>query len=100
MKNLILSMIAISFITACKKKETQNNISVSDSVSIQRNYSDTTSSTFKDSLSANHDSINTKTHVGGRKTSNNNTGNGTGNINAAVSDSAHNLQGRSNHVNK
>lgn len=88
MKNLFLSLIAISFIAlACKKNETERN--TTESVNIQNNQPDTLSSrsnNSKDSTSK-QDSINTKTHIGGRKTSNNNTGNGSGNVNAAVSDS-------------
>ncbi|WP_184873823.1 hypothetical protein [Chryseobacterium sp. G0240] len=81
--------MAMSFVTACKKNDTKNNLSATDSSDVQRTYSDTASATRTSSDSATgHDSINTKTHIGGRKTSNNNTGNGTGNINAAVSDSA------------
>ncbi|AKK74551.1 hypothetical protein HX13_07225 [Chryseobacterium sp. P1-3] len=90
MKNLFLTIIAISFMAACKKNDTQKDMPATDSVEVQRTYSDTATSTKqnpKDSLSS-RDSINTKTHIGGRRTSNNNTGNGTGNINAAVSDSA------------
>lgn len=103
MKKLFLSIVAAGFIiSACKKKDITNNTSVTDSASTQRSYSDTVASTVGDtqSIKTSNDSINTKNHVGGRKTSNNNTGNGTGNINAAVSDSAHNLQGRSRSVNK
>ncbi|MDR6371213.1 hypothetical protein J2795_001741 [Chryseobacterium bernardetii] len=103
MKKLFLSIAAAGFIiSACKKKDTTNNVSANDSAYPQKNYSDTAVSTAGDtqSIKTSNDSINTKTHVGGRKTSNNNTGNGTGNINAAVSDSAHNLQGRSRNVNK
>lgn len=88
MKNLFLSFIAISFIAlACKKNETERN--TTESVNIQNIPPDTASSTpqnSKDSTTK-QDNINTKTHIGGRKTSNNNTGNGSGNINAAVSDS-------------
>ncbi|MCQ9635676.1 hypothetical protein MP478_00925 [Chryseobacterium sp. WG14] len=91
MKNLFVSIIALSFVVlACKKRETENT-TVTDSANTPGNYSDTAASTSpisKDST-AGGDSINTKTHIGGRKTSNNNTGNATGNINAAVSDSAH-----------
>jgi len=88
MKNLFLSITALSFILACKKSDTKSNTYVADSVNINRNYPDT-SSVPQDSqgIKTSHDSINTKTHTGGRKTSNNNTGNATGNINAAVSDS-------------
>ncbi|MDQ1859191.1 hypothetical protein [Chryseobacterium sp. WLY505] len=103
MKKLFLSITAAGFIiSACTKKETTNNVSVNDSAYSQKNHSDTAVSTGGDtqSITTSNDSINTKTHVGGRKTSNNNTGNGTGNINAAVSDSAHNLHGRSRNVNK
>ncbi|MCJ7932323.1 MAG: hypothetical protein MUW56_01475 [Chryseobacterium sp.] len=92
MKNLFLPFIAISFVVlACKKNNTEKNIAPADSANTQSSYSDTAASasrTSSDSM-AGHDSINTKTHIGGRKTSNNNTGNSTGNINAAVSDSAH-----------
>lgn len=104
MKNLILSMAAIScIILACKKNNTENNISVTDSVNTYRNYSDTAVSAASDTQKSGktgQDSINTKTHIGGRKTSNNNTGNATGNINAAVSDSAHNVEGRVQRVKK
>lgn len=88
MKNLFLSFIALSFIAlACKKNETESN--TTESVNVQNNPPDTASSTSKNSKNSTtkQDSINTKTHIGGRKTSNNNTGNGSGNINAAVSDS-------------
>ncbi|QIY89656.1 hypothetical protein [Chryseobacterium gallinarum] len=90
MKKLFLTTIAISFMIACKKNDTQKDMPATDSVDMQRSYSDTANSTTpapKDSVGS-RDSINTKTHIGGRRTSNNNTGNGTGNINAAVSDSA------------
>lgn len=89
MKNLFLPIIAIGFIAAgCKKKDTEKNTGYSDSAAVTSSYSDTAANQpSKDSLGS-KDSINTKTHIGGRKTSNNNTGNGTGNINAAVSDSA------------
>ncbi|WP_330745962.1 hypothetical protein [Chryseobacterium sp. CP-77] len=103
MKTLVLSIAAAGFmILACKKKDTTSSTPVADSVNTQRNYSDTTASAVRDTqdITTGNDSINTKNHVGGRKTSNNNTGNGTGNINAAVSDSAHNTQGRSGNVKK
>jgi hypothetical protein len=91
MKNLFLSVIALSLMSlSCKKNDTTNNVPAPDSTATP-GYSDSTGTmpdTLKDTLSG-QDSINTKTHIGGRKTSNNNTGNGTGNINAAVSDSAH-----------
>ncbi|SFN42931.1 hypothetical protein SAMN05421594_2765 [Chryseobacterium oleae] len=91
MKNLLLPIFAISLlVAACKKKDTNTGTAYADSTQTQRSYSDTATSkprVLKDSLGSS-DSINTKTHIGGRKTSNNNTGNGTGNINAAVSDSA------------
>lgn len=102
MKKLVLSIAAAGFmILACKKKDTTSSTPVADSINTQRNYSDTASAVrdTQDNTMGN-DSINTKNHVGGRKTSNNNTGNGTGNINAAVSDSAHNTQGRSGNVKK
>ncbi|WP_223609341.1 hypothetical protein [Chryseobacterium sp. OSA05B] len=92
MKNLVLSIIAISIsVLACKKNDTTQYKSPADSARTQNNISDTSTSvpkTREDSLT-DRDSINTKTHISGRKTSNNNTGNGSGNINAAVSDSAH-----------
>ncbi|REC66891.1 hypothetical protein DRF59_11350 [Chryseobacterium flavum] len=85
-------MTVAGFLTsACTKKESQENSVTVDSTHIQNNYPDsasTASPNSQDSLT-DRDSINTKTHIGGRKTSNNNTGNSTGNINAAVSDSAH-----------
>lgn len=87
MKNLFLSFIALSFIAlACKKNETERN--TTESVNIQNNLPDTSSTSYNsEDSTAKHDSINTKTHIGGRKTSNNNTGNTSGNVNAAVSDS-------------
>ncbi|MDQ0064402.1 hypothetical protein [Chryseobacterium lathyri] len=91
MKNLFLPMIAISFIVlACKQKNTDTNTGSADSVNTQSAYPDTAASSprISENSTAARDSINTKTHIGGRKTSNNNTGNATGNINAAVSDSA------------
>lgn len=104
MKNLILSMAAISFtMLACKKNNTENSNYVNDSANTHSNYSDTAVSAASDTLKSgptSQDSINTKNHIGGRKTSNNNTGNATGNINAAVSDSAHNVEGRSQRVKK
>ncbi|WP_080779758.1 hypothetical protein [Chryseobacterium phocaeense] len=85
MKNLFLSVIAISFaVVACKKNGAEKTVSA-DTVNVQSTPYDTSQSS-KDTLTS-HDSINTKTHTGGRKTSNNNTGNGTGNVNAAMSDS-------------
>ena len=88
MKNLLFTMIAIGFsLIACKKTETQTTTSVSDSTVIQDS-SVTDSALQKAHTPAGRDSINTKNHTGARKTSNNNTGNGSGNINAAVSDSA------------
>jgi len=94
MKNLFLSIMAISFITlACKKNNEEKNTAAADSVNTPSAYSNTDTAATTPSVSADstagRDSINTKTHIGGRKTSNNNTGNGTGNVNAAVSDSAH-----------
>ncbi|AYZ35358.1 hypothetical protein EGY07_07130 [Chryseobacterium indologenes] len=92
MKNLFLSIIAMFFlILACKKNDAQNNVSVTDSTTVQKSYTDTVTPTPQNSADSTRakDSINTKTHIGGRKTSNNNTGNASGNINAAVSDSAH-----------
>lgn len=88
MKNLFLSVILLSVISACKKSDIKKDIP-DDSTNINVNYTDTTSSISSDSQRSktSHDSINTKTHIGGRKTSNNNTGNSKGNINAAVSDS-------------
>lgn len=102
MKKLVLSIAAGFMILACEKKDTTSSTPVADSINTQRNNSDTAASAANDtqSINTNNDSINTKTHVGGRKTSNNNTGNGTGNINTAVSDSAHNTQGRSGNVKK
>lgn len=89
MKNLFLSVILLSFILACKKSDVKKDASAVDSININKNYTDTASSISGDSSRSktSHDSINTKTHIGGRKTSNNNTGNSKGNINAAVSDS-------------
>lgn len=91
MKNLFLPIIVISFVVAsCKKKDATNNLISVDSANPQTTYSDTLPSTSKistDSTSG-RDSINTKNHIGGRKTSNNNSGSVSGNINAAVSDSA------------
>lgn len=59
---------------------------------LQTAYSDADTATSSPQISADNtsgrDNINTKTHIGERKTSNNNTGNATGTINAAVSDSA------------
>lgn len=94
MKNLFLSIIASSFLVlACKKNNTRTDVTSAgspDSSNAQTSYSDTANSTAQSSKNnaASSDSINTKTHIGGRKTSNNNTGNGKGNVNAAVSDSA------------
>jgi len=91
MKNLFLPIIAIGLIVVgCKKQDTEKSTVSADSATVTSSYPDTTDSTNQlpnDSLGS-KDSINTKTHIGGRKTSNNNTGNGSGNINAAVSDSA------------
>ncbi|MEI3789523.1 MULTISPECIES: hypothetical protein [unclassified Chryseobacterium] len=91
MKNLFLSIMAISFLVACKKNNEKNTVST-DSANTQNVYSETDTGASSPRISADstsgRDSINTKTHIGGRKTSNNNTGNATGNINAAVSDSA------------
>lgn len=91
MKNLFLSIITIGIaVISCKKKEAEKNTIYSDSATTTSQYSNTSDSVNQVSKdrSGSRDSINTKTHIGGRKTSNNNTGNGTGNINAAVSDSA------------
>ena len=88
MKNLFLFLIAISFTAlACKKNETEKN--TAEYVNTQNSLPDTVSSASQSSKNstAKQDSINTKTHIGGRKTSNNNTGNGSSNVNAAVSDS-------------
>ena len=88
MKNLFLFLVAISFTAlACKKNETERN--TTESVNMQNSQTDTASSASQSSKdsAAKQDSINTKTHIGGRKTSNNNTGNSSGNVNAAVSDS-------------
>lgn len=91
MKNLFLSILAISFLVlSCKKKETEKNTNLTDST--DNMYSDTASvspeistdtASVRDSM---NNGTNTKTTTGGRKTSNNNTGNGSGNVNAAVSD--------------
>ncbi|MGK6340732.1 hypothetical protein ACMGDK_00735 [Chryseobacterium sp. DT-3] len=92
MKNLFLSIAAISFIfLACKQKDTEKNTTSVDSANTQSAYHDTAATSPRNSedSTTGRDSINTKTHIGGRKTSNNNTGNATGTINAAVSDSAH-----------
>ena len=91
MKNLFLPITIISILAVgCKKKDTETHKAYTDSIATSSSYSDTISSANQLSKDdpGSKDSINTKTHIGGRKTSNNKTGNGTGNINAAVSDSA------------
>ncbi|REC79922.1 hypothetical protein DRF60_02755 [Chryseobacterium elymi] len=83
--------MAISFtVLACKKNNEEKNTTSADTVNTQSIYPDTAASSPQnpEDSTASRDSINTKTHIGGRKTSNNNTGNTTGTINAAVSDSA------------
>jgi len=93
MKNLLFSIMAASFIVlACKKNNEEKNTASADSANTQSVYPDTDTAASpprnSEDSTAGRDSINTKTHIGGRKTSNDNTGNGTGTINAAVSDSA------------
>ncbi|WP_288436761.1 hypothetical protein [uncultured Chryseobacterium sp.] len=90
MKNLLfpLCALAVSIIACQKKYETQSTTSVSDSTTIIKDSSPTDSALKETDSTSGRDSINTKDHIGGRKTSNNNTGNAEGNINAAVSDSA------------
>ncbi|MEY8761725.1 hypothetical protein [Chryseobacterium tongliaoense] len=92
MKNVFLSMLAISFLAlSCKKKETENNTDLTDSANANNIYSDTAgiSPEIPADTASVHDSMNNGTNTtttGGRKTSNNNTGNRSGNVNAAVSD--------------
>lgn len=88
MKKLFLLVFAGLLLLACKKESAENKTTSADTAITQNTHSDTvssTSKTSKDSLSA-RDSINTKTHIGGRRTSNINTGNSDRNVNAAMSD--------------